>query len=139
MRDASAQARDTTENAAAAWIFDLSPGRTYAHQLSGRGEGALAIVDLDALVADLGIDRRLVVDDPVTFTDGDGSLIVPWRVMHELAPLLAQKYADHYISEVTKEEREHEHESRWATCPARTTTSVPRSAPGWTIPRPRGA
>lgn len=113
VRDASTQARNTTESAAAGWIFDLLPGQRYAHQLSGRDEGALEITNVDALVADLGIDRTMVVDDPVAFTDGDGSLIVPWRVMHELARLLAQKHADHYMSEATKEEREHEHESRW--------------------------
>ncbi|MBB5153330.1 hypothetical protein [Saccharopolyspora phatthalungensis] len=113
VRDASAEARNTTENDAAGWIFDLLPGYNYAKQLWGRDEGALAIRDVDALVADLGIDRTIVVGDPVAFTDDDGSLIVPWRVMHEVARLLAQKHSDHYISEVTKEEREHEHKNRW--------------------------
>ncbi|MGP4019137.1 hypothetical protein [Saccharopolyspora sp. 5N708] len=113
VRDASVEARSTTENAAAGWIFDLLPGQDYTRQLWGQNEGALEVKDVDALAADLGIDRTMVVDDPVAFTDNNGSLIVPWRVMHELAQLLAKKYSDHYISEVTKEEREHEHKNRW--------------------------
>ncbi|SDP90861.1 hypothetical protein SAMN04487905_112187 [Actinopolyspora xinjiangensis] len=113
VRDASADARGTTENDAAGWIFDLLPGHNYARQLCGRNEGALEITDIDALVEDLAIERARVVDDPVVFTAENGSLIVPWRVMHDLAQLIAQKYADHYTAEVTKEEREHEHEIRW--------------------------
>ncbi|RRO17647.1 hypothetical protein EIL87_10260 [Saccharopolyspora rhizosphaerae] len=113
IRDASAEARDTTEHAAAGWIFDFAPDHDCARQLSGRGEGALEIMDVDALAAHLGIDRSRIIDDPVAFTEENGSLIVPWRVMRELAQLLAKRYADHYIAEITKDERRAEHENRW--------------------------
>lgn len=113
VRDISVDVRDTPEEDAAGWIFDTLLDWNYAHRLWNRDSGILVVTDVDGLVADLGIDRVVLVDDPVGFRNGEGALVLPWRVMRPVAQGLARKYADRLIAEMDKEERESEKECRW--------------------------
>lgn len=113
VRDISANMRDTPEEDAAGWIFDMLQDWNYAHRLWGRNSGILVVTDVDRLITDLGIDRDLLIDDPVGFKDDDGSLVLPWRVTLSVAQALARKYADRLVSEMDKEEREVDQQCRW--------------------------
>lgn len=113
VRDISAHMRDTPEEDAASWIIDTLPDWNYAHQLWNRDSGILIVTDIDALVTDLQIDRNILVGDPVGFMDGEGFLVLPWRVMEPVAQALARKYADLLLPELAREERDREKQCRW--------------------------
>ncbi|MEV0065657.1 hypothetical protein [Amycolatopsis sp. NPDC050768] len=113
VRDVSADMRDTPEEDAAGWVFDTLPDWNYANRLWGGNSGILVVTDVDGLVADLGIDRAMLADDPVGFRNGDGSLVLPWRVTQPVVQALARKYADRLLPEMGKEESERDTQCRW--------------------------
>lgn len=85
------------------------------------GDGVLRIPDVDAVVADLGLDRDEIAGDPVAYVDDDGWLVVPWRVTKKIVLRVAAKHADHLLDRIEAEEAEARQHNQWGY----------RSGSGW--------
>ena len=105
VREVSRQARDTPEESAAELVFDWLPTPGLVDLGYGsRDVGVLAVPDVDALVAEVGIDREVLTGDRLAFIDDDGVLVAPWPVARIVAEHVAKRYADRIVAKVAKAE-----------------------------------
>lgn len=112
LRDASAGFRESTEDRALSMLFDYLPDWDLARLLYNTNAGILEIPNVEALAADLDLDRDLIVGDPVSFVE-DGSLFVPSRVTLVVAERLARRCADVVLQKNEAAEREAREQNRW--------------------------
>jgi hypothetical protein len=112
LRDASDRIRDTPEDDALWMVIDHLREWDLARALYNNDSGILLIRDVDAVAADLDLDRDFLTSEPASFVDDDGSLVVPWRITRTIVERLARKHAGRLLPEIEAEERESREHSR---------------------------
>lgn len=107
LRDANGYIRDTPEGHAIWMVIEGLRDWDLATALyNGNSSGIFVVHDVDAIVADLGIDRESLTSDPVSFVNDDGDLVIPWRVSRLVVEALARKHADTLLPMVEWKEKE---------------------------------
>lgn len=112
LREASEYIRGSTEDHALSMIFDNMPAWEHGRYLYNDDAGILLIHDVDAVAANLGLDREFIESEPTSFIE-DGSLVVPWRVTQEIVQRLARKHADVLVPKIMADEDEAREHNRW--------------------------
>ena len=112
LRDASDHIRDTPEDHALWMVIDNLREWDLATALYNKDSGILLIHDVDALAADLDLDRDFLPSEPASFVDADGDLVVPWRITRAVVERLAKKHADRLLPEIEADEKEAREQSR---------------------------
>lgn len=112
LREASGAFRESSEDRALSMLFDYLPDWDLARLLYNTNAGILEIPNVEALAADLELDRELLVGDPVSFVE-DGSLFVPLSVTLLVAERLARRYADGVLQKNETAERKAREQNRW--------------------------
>lgn len=113
LREASEFIRGTTVDLALNIVEDQLRDCVPAEFLYNSDSGIMRILDVDALIADLELDRDEVTGDPVSFLDTDGALVVPWRVTQKIVHRLTRKHADALMQKVETDEREAQQHNLW--------------------------
>ncbi|MPZ81983.1 MAG: hypothetical protein GEV28_16960 [Actinophytocola sp.] len=104
LREASECALDSPEENALLMVFEYLPDWNLLN-VHYRDDGIGRVSDLEALLVDLGLDRELIIGDPVSFREDD-IWFVPRRVTQVIVERLTRKYADTVIKEVEAAEQE---------------------------------
>jgi hypothetical protein len=102
VRDASYQVYDTPEYWAVDMIFDALPDLDL-HQGYGQNAGLLLVQDVGRLLERLDLDRP-DLEDPLAFTDDDGTFVAPWPVTELVARRAAPLVASEALKEVGRSE-----------------------------------
>jgi hypothetical protein len=113
LRAASQHVRDTPEERAADLVLDSLHGWDLAEAGFNSNTGVLVIRDVDALVAETGLDRELLTGDPLAIETSGGEWFVPWPVMRQVVERLATVHADTVMAAVEEDERQDRHHATW--------------------------
>lgn len=104
VRDASWRPYEDPELMAVELVFEQLVDAEHAQLGWNKGAGVLTVTDAASLVAQSGIDRELLTASPLAFTESDGSLVVPWDTVFEVAQVLARKSPDKLLDYIRQEE-----------------------------------